>query len=36
LEEVLYNLDKNSDMKKVENIKERFYDMFIIDAFIKA
>ena len=34
LEEVLYNLDKNSDMKKVENIKERFYDMFVIDAFI--
>ena len=35
LEELMFNFEENKDMREIVGIKERFYDMFVIDAFIK-
>ena len=34
LEELMFNFEENKDMREIVGIKERFYDMFVIDAFI--
>lgn len=34
IEELLFNFENNKDMKEIQGIKERFYDMFVIDAYI--
>ena len=30
----MFNFEENKDMREIVGIKERFYDMFVIDAFI--